>query len=107
MNRASVWGGWCHTVGEDLVIVLIFLIADSHFGVMNVRWWGREGHGNSNALGILEDKVLGNEGHQIWPVPPKRVVDEIVEAGRVFAPLPLAKASVATQEGPVHGNGVN
>ena len=35
--RACGRRGWCHAVGKDLVVVLVFLVPDMHFGVLDIR----------------------------------------------------------------------
>jgi hypothetical protein len=61
-DGASIGRRWCHTVSEDLVVVLILLVLDPHFSVLDCRWWRRMGNDNPDSLCILEDEVLGYEG---------------------------------------------
>ena len=52
--RACVRRGWRHAVGEDLVVVLVFLVPDTHFGMLDVRGSGASFRMKSLAMRAIE-----------------------------------------------------
>ena len=76
---AGVGSGWYGTVGEDLVVVLFFFVPNTHFGMLDIRRGCRQGDGDLDAVGVLESKIFGDEGHQVGTVAP----EELLDVGRI------------------------
>ena len=58
-----------------MVVVLVFLIPNPHFGMLNIGGGCGQSDGDLDAIGILEDKVLCNQGNGVRVVTAKRVGD--------------------------------